>query len=380
VPTKTVEKLALPANSMGTERCLSIIRYGNSSKPFKAYIQAGLHADEAPGYLVMHHLIKLLDKADQSDAIQTNMILVPVANPIGADQWHEEFLRGRFDTFNITNFNRKHLDITQSVSERIKDQLTDSAGKNKSLIRQAMANVLPNVSTEDESAQLKHALLSLAFDADIVLDLHCDYQAITHVYMGTPLWPDAKDLSAQLGAQATLLAKVSGDNPFDEACSRIWWELAEKFPDNPIPCACLAATVELRGIADVSHELAAQDAQNIYHFLQRRGLIAGEAPVMPDLLNDATPLRGVEHIKATTPGVVVFHKSPGERVKPGDVIAEVVNPLATSEKNAVTPLSTNIEGIVISINVDRFARPGLILSKVAGKEPLKGKGETLLTA
>jgi len=101
---------------------------------------------------------------------------------------------------------------------------------------------------------------------------------------------------------------------------------------------------------------------------------------LPDLLNDATPLHGVEHIKAATPGVVVFHKSPGDAVKPGDLIAEIVNPLATSDKAAVTPLKTDIEGIVISINVDRFARPGRILSKVAGKEPLKGKGETLLTA
>ena len=378
--TKTVEKLALPVNSMGTERTLTVIHYGDGSKPIKAYIQAGLHADEAPGYLVMHHLIKLLDAADQSGAIQANIVLVPVANPVGADQWHEEVLRGRFDFFNYTNFNRKHLDIIQMVAEHIKDQLTDSADENKQLIRQAMATALQAVSSEDESAQLKHMLLSLAVDADIVLDLHCDYQAITHVYMGTPLWPDARDLSAQIGAQATLLAKVSGGNPFDEACSRIWWELAEKYADKPIPCACLAATVELRGIADVSHELAVQDAQNIYYFLQRRGFITGEAPIVPDLLNEATPLRGVEHIKATTPGIAVFLKTPGDMVKPGDVIVEVIDPLATSEKDAVTPIKTNIEGIVISINVDRFARPGRILSKVAGKKPLAGKGKTLLTA
>ena len=380
MPTKTIEKISLPANSLGTERSLTIIRYGNGSKQQKAYLQAGLHADEAPGYLVMHHLIKLLDKADQSGEIRANIILVPVANPIGADQWQEEFLRGRFDTFNNTNFNRKHLDITQQVSDRIKDQLSDSADQNKILIRQAMTEELHTVLNEDESAQLKHTLLSLSFDADIVLDLHCDDQADTHVYMGTPLWPTGKDLSAQIGAQATLLAKVSGNNPFDEACSRIWWELAEKFPHSPIPCACLAATIELRGSTDVSHELAAQDAQNIFYFLQRRGLIAGDAPPLAGLLNEATPLRGVEHLKATTPGVVVFFKSPGDKVKPGDVIAEIINPLAISEKDAVTPVRSSIDGIVISIIADRLARPGRILSKVAGKEPLAGKGDSLLTA
>ena len=32
-----------------------------------------------------------------------------------------------------------------------------------------------------------------------------------------------------------------------------------------------------------------------------------------------------------------------------------------------------------TINIDRYARPGRILAKIAGKKPLKGKGENLLT-
>jgi uncharacterized protein len=365
---------------MGTEHAVTVIRYGNGSSGCKAYIQAGLHADEAPGYLVMHHLINLLDEADQAGAVQGKILLVPVANPIGAGQWRDEVLRGRFDYFDNTNFNRRHQDITEKVAERIQDDLSDSADQNKTVIRRAMAEIIPALSPSDESAQLKHLLLSLSFDADIVLDLHCDYQAITHVYMGTPLWPAATDLAAQVGSQATLLARVSGDNPFDESCSRIWWELAEKFPDVPIPLACLAATIELRGISDVSHEIAAKDAHNLFYFLKRRGLISGEAPKLPRLPNDATPLRGMAHIKATTPGVVVFVKSPGDRVEKGDVIAEVVNPLAVDACDRITYARSNTDGVLISINVDRFARPGRILAKVAGQKPLKGKGDTLLTA
>jgi predicted deacylase len=235
------------------------------------------------------------------------------------------------------------------------------------------------LSPADESAQLKHLLLSLSFDADIVLDLHCDYMAVTHVYMGSPLWPEAADLSAQIGAESTLLSKVSGANPYDEACSRIWWELADKFPAYPIPPACLAATIELKGISDVSHELASHDAENIFLFLQRRGLISGEAAELPPLRNDATPLRGVEHVKATVPGVVVYFKAPGDLIQKGDLIAEIVNPLEIDPKRRITRIKSNIDGILISINVDRFARPGRLLAKIAGKEPLTDKGENLLT-
>jgi len=378
--TKTIEKRSLPGASMGTERTLTVHRYGPASTGSKAYLQAGLHADEAPGYLVMHHLIDLFDTADDAGAIQGEIVLVPVANPIGASQWRDEVLRGRFDDFDNTNFNRRHADITAAVAERVKDTLTDFPDRNKIAIRRAMGAEIEAMTPADESAQLKHLLLSLSYDSDIVLDLHCDYQAITHVYMGTPLWPDASDLSAQMGAHATLLAKTSGDNPYDEACSRIWWELADKFPEKPIPCACLAATVELRGISDVTHALASNDAQNIFFFLQRRGLIAGEAPAIPQLKSDATPLRGMGHIKATAPGVVVFVKRPGELVKKGDLIAEIVNPLQADSNQRITNVQSDIEGILISVNVDRFARPGRILAKVAGKEPLRGKGDLLLTS
>jgi hypothetical protein len=34
-----------------------------------------------------------------------------------------------------------------------------------------------------------------------------------HIYTGTPLWPDAADLSAEMGAEVTLLAKIAGKNP-----------------------------------------------------------------------------------------------------------------------------------------------------------------------
>jgi predicted deacylase len=377
--TKSIKQVTLPAASMGNARTLTVIRYGDPAAGCKAYIQAGLHADEAPGFVVMHHLIELFDRADAENKIEGQIVLVPLANPIGVSQWRDEALQGRFDFFNHINFNRQYPDITAQIAEQVEDRLGSSAAENVARIRRAAGEILGAISPLDEAAALKHQLLLLSFDADIVLDLHCDYQALMHVYLGTPLWPDAKDLSAQLGAEVTLLAADSGVTPYDEACSRIWWQLAEKFPDHPIPSACLAATLELRGMADVSHARAQQDAQNIFWFLQRRGFIKGTAPEIPPLLNEATPLRAVEHLKATTPGVVVFLKVPGNRVDKGEVVAEIVNPVADGPQNRITPLKSAVSGIVFSINTDRYARPGRILAKIAGKEPIKEKGEDLLS-
>jgi uncharacterized protein len=377
--TKTVSQYSLPAASLANARTLTVIRYGDNPAGGKAYVQAGLHADEAPGFVVLHHLINLLDRANSAGTIQGQIIIVPVANPIGLGQWRDEVLQGRFDFYNSLNFNRGFPDLTDPIADRIKDRLHDTPAENVALIRQAAAEVLASASPQDETEHLKHLLLGLSHDADIVLDLHCDDQAVVHVYLGTPLWPDAADLSARLEAEATLLAEDSGVTPFDEACSRIWWRLGERFPGHPIPPACLSATVELRGKADVSHESALQDAEHIFGFLQGRGLIRGEAPTLPRLRHEATPLRGVAHIKAPVPGIVVFIKRPGDRVASGETIAEIVNPLSTERENRVTAVKSTIEGLLFSIGTEHFARPGCILAKIAGRTPIKAKGANLLT-
>ncbi len=377
--TRIVKKYTLPDSSPGNSRTLTAIYYGDHSKPNKAYIQAGLHANEAPGLMAMHHLIEKLDAADKADQINGQIILVPVANPIGISQWRDQRLEGRFDFYNSINFNREHPDLTERIAERVKDRLGSDPAENVALIRQATAETLESIVPEDEAGSLKHLLLSLSYDAQIVLDLHCDDQAVMHVYLGTPLWPAAADLSAQLGAEVTLLAEDSGVTPFDEACSRIWWQLADKFPDRPIPSACLSATIEFRGITDVTHEFGQEDAENIFCFLQRRGIIKGNAPDLPSLRNEATPLRGVAHVKASVPGVVVFLKKPGDRIKRGDISAEIINPVEERPENRTTVVRSEIEGILFSTRTDHYARPGRILAKIAGKTPIKEKGENLLT-
>ncbi len=377
--TKNIKQYYLPASSPGNSRTLTAIYYGNHSRPNKAYIQAGLHANEAPGFMAMHHLIDKLDAADKADQITGQIILVPVANPIGISQWRDQRLEGRFDFYNSVNFNREHLDLTERIANRVKDRLGSDPDENVAVIRKTMAKTLESITPEDEAGCLKHLLLSLSYDAEIVLDLHCDDQAVMHVYLGTPLWPDAADLSAQLGAEVTLLAEDSGVTPFDEACSRIWWQLASQFPDHPIPPTCLSATVEFRGITDVTHEYGNFDAENIFRFLQRRHFIDGKAPDLPALRNDATPLRGVAHVKAPVPGVVVFLKNPGDRIKKGAAIAEIINPVAEKSEDRITVVRSEIDGILFSTRTDHYARPGRILAKIAGKTPLKDKGENLLT-
>ncbi len=92
-----------------------------------------------------------------------------------------------------------------------------------------------------------------------------------------------------------------------------------------------------------------------------------------------TPLTGVDYIKAEVPGIITYLKQVGSFVKKGETIAEIINPLAEQQDDIIYPVRSSAEGILFSRNVDRFARPGRIMAKVAGTEPLREDNGNLLT-
>ena len=337
--THTIDTVALPAMSPGTTYQLTIHRFGNPGARPKAYFQAALHADETPGLLVGHHLLRALIDADAEGRIVGEIVLVPVANPIGLSQNLEGYHVGRLNLDGGGNFNRGFPDLASLVEDDVAEKLGAEAEANVSAIRTALKSAVDGLDATTAHQALRRTLLAEAVDADIVLDLHCDLEALMHIYLGTPLWPDAADLCAELGLRAVLLADDSGGGPFDEACGNPWWRLAEKFPDYPIPPACLAGTVEYRGQAEVSDALALADAEALVRFLTRRGVIEGDAPAIPNALCDGTPLEGTEIVYAPCAGVAAYAVELGDIVAKGDLIAEIVDPSAHAPASARTPIS-----------------------------------------
>jgi predicted deacylase len=374
-----VETIKLPSASPGTSRQLDFLHYGTPGQGRKAYLQAALHADEIPGLLVLHKLIGLLDQAEKQGRISGHIVLVPVANPIGNAQHVLGELSGRYDLASGINFNRDHVDLEEIIANKVGELLGDNEAENTRFIREAALSILADNTPLDEAAALKHALAMNAIDAGIALDLHCDWQSVMHIYTGTPIWPQAHDLAAYLGAEVSLLAEVSGGNPFDEALSGLWWALAKRFPDKPIDNACMAATVELRGKADVEESLAEQDALALFQYLQSNGIISGLPPEPPALRNPATPLDGVEKIVAPIAGVVSYNKQPGDRVMPGEVVCTLFDVSEYDAEKARIELSASVEGVMYSRRMDRLARPGQVLGRIAGKESLADAGAHLLT-
>ncbi len=370
----------LGPSQIGTERHLVSLHYGTwqtgAKRGEKAYLQASLHADELPGMLVMHHLIALVDRAEAAGRMRGEVVLVPVANPIGLSQQLLHGGIGRFEAGSGENFNRGYPDFLAVITPDIEGRLGNDAANNRTAIRAALRAHVDALTPATELASLRKILSSLACDADVVLDLHCDHDALLHLYCEEPYWPQCEPLARLLGAETVLLAKKSGGASFDEAMGGVWWQLDEHLHVDgsakrlPVPLACLAVTVELRGQMDVSHELASRDAQALFDFLVHRGIVAPEndrAPALPESHCEPTPLAASEDLYAPHAGVIVFMKTMGDHIAANDVVAEIIDPIA----GLATPIRARYPGKLYARALRRYASPGMAIAKVAGTIPFR---------
>ena len=357
-----VETLPILSTTPGCQYAIEVCRFGASGVGPKAYIQAAMHADEVPAILVAQQLRQGLLELEQQGQLVGEVVLVPYANPIGLAQHVLGQHHGRFDLRDGANFNRGYAELGARLAEHLRASLTQDARHNTQILRRALRDQAGKLEFGTPTQHLKVSLLQLAIDADIVLDLHCDAEAQMHVYALSPQRETACELGALLGATAVLLATESGASPFDEACSRPWLQLQQRFTGFPIELACFGATIELRGEADTDHHLAARDAQAILGFLRRRGVLAGELPTLPAALCEPTPLAGSEPITAPSAGVVVFRCVVGQRVSAGDPIADLVD----ASTGGITTLCCQSDGVVYARCGSRWAHPGKRLAKIAG--------------
>jgi uncharacterized protein len=346
----------------GVRHELTVLRFGAPGACPQVFIQAALHADEVPALLVAQRLRTMFAALEAQGALQGEIVLVPFANPLGLAQQLLGQHQGRFHLADGVNFNRGYAELAQAAGDAIEGRLGPDAALNQQVVRAALRDAAEALTAETPAQDLKRRLLQLAITSDIVLDLHCDNDAVMHLYALTPQADLAAELGALLGAQAILLADESGDSPFDEACSRPWLLLQKRFASFPIPLGCFAPTVELRGQCDTRHDLAEQDARAIIEFLRRRGAIAGAPAPLPPALCEPTPLAASEPVAAPRAGVVVFHVEPGTRVQAGQHLADIVCP-ATGE---VLPLAARSAGVLYARSLARWAEAGERVLRVAG--------------
>lgn len=360
--------------SLASHKTLTSLHYGQASSGKKIYIQASLHAEELPGMLVAHHLRAWLEVADAAQRIQGEVILVPVANPIGLAQRMNHKPMGRFEMDTGENFNRNYPELAAAIWPTVRAQLGADAQHNVRIVRQAIGDYLAQWNPPSELESLRKTLLSLSYDADMVLDLHCDCESVIHLYCEEACWSAVEPVAQFLACKTALLAKDSGGNPFDECLSGVWWRLAEMLQAeglaSPLPQGCNSTTIELRGELDVHHRWAQADAHAIAQYLQWLGVVRSEdgASVTPPPLScQATPLSGSQTLFAPAPGVIAYAVEPGAVVAVGDLVVEVIDPIEQKTHRVLA----EVAGVFYARINYRYVHTGGELGKIAGATPFR---------
>ncbi|WP_250474018.1 succinylglutamate desuccinylase/aspartoacylase family protein [Caballeronia sp. GAFFF1] len=360
-----IERTPLVTTTLGTTRELVSFHFGVPGAHGKVYVQASLHADETPAMLAAWRLKQRLKDLEASGRVRGEVVLVPVANPIGLSQHVLGQFFGRFESNSGHNFNRNFpMPPASALVERIGSRLSATdATHNTRLLRAAVREMLGEMTAPNEFESLRLALLRHASDADIVLDLHCSREATMHLYTSPASWPAIEPLARYLGTNGVLLATDSGGQSFDEIHALLWNEVRALLGEGtPLGAPNVAATVEHRGQCDVDYEHADRDAEAIVDFLIARGVIEGEARTLPPLAQAATPLAGSEQLTAPASGIVVYRAAIGAKLKAGDAVLDIIDPLT----DAVTTVTTKNDGVFYMRRAIRFVYAGAPIGRITG--------------
>jgi predicted deacylase len=337
-------------------------------------MQAAIHANEMPGTMAMHHLMPLLAEADKKGLIQGEIILVPTVNPIGQAQLVGNSHAGRYNLLSYENFNRNWIDLSDAVAERVGKKLGADAEANVRTIRKAAQDSLKALKPLNELGTLRVEVQKLSCDADFVLDLHCDIYAALHLFgaKNDVATGTLSSLAADLGVEATMY-----NDPYPKALtfsgvnSALWARLAEQFPLANIPQACMSVTVEMRSQHDVSDALGQSDAQNLFRWLVRQGVVGGKAAPLKKLKAAPAPMSGMDVGYSTCTGFLVFHLKPGAKVKKGQAICDVIDPANPNGAKGRTTFKSQTDGVLFSRRFDGYRSwPGQVMYRICGPKPL----------
>jgi predicted deacylase len=333
--------VTIPGDTIGASYHLDVLRFsGRDGDAPKAYLQAALHANELPGVAALHYLIPMLGKAEAEERLLGEVTIVPKANPIGGAQYLFHEHAGRFSLASRVNFNRD-FPVPRDGGGRARIAMDAPVAAEK---------------------RLKSLLLDLAEGHDIVLDLHCDDEGLSYLYIPAPLWPHMRDLAACLGSAGVIVWGETSDAAFEEAALLQIADIHDGTADWPRKAV---STMELRGRADVAPDTAAHDAEGLYRFLVARGVVSDPMALAPgDWHGVAAAIENVEMMHAPASGTLLYHVQPGDTVKAGDRLVTIV--IAPGEEGGVVEVTAPQDGLILTRRVHRVTSLGDDLLKLVG--------------
>jgi predicted deacylase len=164
------------------------------------------------------------------------------------------------------------------LADSVRKRIGKDADDNVELVRRELRRRIAALQPENPTMAQRIALARRAYDADLVVDLHCDDEALSYMMAPDELWDEAKRFAADVGVHSLQSGGDSdGAHCFDDCFLAPWQALRKEFGER-VPLACRAFTFEMGGVLDVDPKRASRYAQGFFRYLRRIGCIGGTAP------------------------------------------------------------------------------------------------------
>jgi len=307
----------------GQEMSVPVYQFKGSSDAPRVYIQANMHGAEVQGNAVIFQLLEQLRELD----VRGDITLVPLANPIGSNQKSGEFTLGRFDPITGNNWNRGyHFNPDLPEQFALNNPDLDEA----KIVEQFRALIISDLETQlldnpyglNTAQHLCATLQRMAFDADIVLDLHTGPISERHLYC-----PEYTKASAKLfDIPHTLFIPSGFDGALDEAAFCPWWQLqlAYQAQGREIAVAVDGFTLELGSQEWLCLEEAKKDSAGILSYLCAKGVVEHGAFSPAKMTRYACYLKDYRVMYSPKSGLVEYLAHLGSEVKAGEPLVRML--------------------------------------------------------
>ncbi|TKB48186.1 succinylglutamate desuccinylase/aspartoacylase family protein [Ferrimonas sediminicola] len=319
--TVTTQSLVVGQQATGTDITVPVIRFQGQGRGPRTYIQANVHGAEVQGNGVIHHLVQLF----KTHPPFGDVVLVPMANPLGINQKSGEFTLGRFDPVSGENWNRQYHFDPALVQQLARDMADASEQELAQALRQGIARQIEDKLASPfgvKSGQhLALRLQKMALEADIVLDLHTGPISARHLYV-----PEyARERAHLFNIPLNILIPSDFAGAMDEASFSPWWQLSEALAKQgrAFPVMVDAFTLELGSQEYLNVEDAYRDALGIVRYLQHRGALPKFDVPLPEMTQYACYLDDYRAVYSPCGGQIEYLATLGQPLAPGEPLARV---------------------------------------------------------
>jgi predicted deacylase len=370
-----IETIFLRQMASGDRLSLQVYKFIGAYPNKKAYIQSNLHGAEIAGNAVIHQLIEFLLTLNDTD-LAGEIWLVPVCNPMGANERSHHFSSGRYCVYEAKDWNRIFWDYEKEADDLVaftKSQLHIDREVVRlnylTKIKEKFAKILEKINSPSGlpyTEQFGYQLQSLSLDADYLIDLHSSTnQAINYLYYFRNREESAKHFLFDYGI---LLDPYDGD-AFDEAFIKPWLALEACFQQlgRNIRFDIEAWTLELGSGMQMNPDSVSKGIVGIKNYLAQKGVLQ-----IPDFPQEQTKehkmafsaTSKVIKYYAIAGGMIQSRVELGSKVKAKDKLYQILSFNKESQLPQVIDIFAEHDGLVYEVSTNQAVNQGEFVLRI----------------